>query len=87
MSSGGGCFTIDICPDILIAAIAAAAAGAFFFLYEAITMAGRRRRRKRHSRQFDNASIVFDLVASGNFNQVILSAYNYSPGNTNGAFK
>ena len=49
-SGGGGgggsdCFTIDICPDILIAAIAAAAAGAFYLIYQGITMAMRRRKR------------------------------------------
>ena len=39
-SGGGGsssCFTIDICPDLLIAAIAAAAAGAFYLIYTGIT--------------------------------------------------
>ena len=46
---GGGfgsssCFTIDICPDLILAAIAAAGAAAAYLLYTAIT-AGRRRKR------------------------------------------
>ena len=36
---------LDICPDILLAALAAAAAGAFVALFTAITMAGRRKKR------------------------------------------
>ena len=63
MSSGSNCFTIDICPDLLLAAIAAAAAGAFFFIYQAITMA---MRKKRSIIEHPNASIVFDLLAYGN---------------------
>ena len=49
-SYGGGgsttasCFTIDICPDLILAAIAAAGAAAAYLLYTAIT-AGRRRKR------------------------------------------
>ena len=49
-SGGGGsgsCFSIDICPDLILAAIAAAAAAAAFIIYQAITVAGRRRRKKR----------------------------------------
>ncbi len=38
-------FDIDICPDLLLAAIGAAAAGAFAILFTAITMAGRRKKR------------------------------------------
>ena len=53
--SGGygkdSCLTIDICPDLLFAALAAAAAGAFVFFYQAITMAGRR---KKRSPDFNN---------------------------------
>ena len=42
---GTDCFTIDICPDLLLAAFAAAAAVAFWLIYTAITMnAGRRKR-------------------------------------------
>ena len=39
----GGCFSIDICPDLILAAIAAAAAAAAFLIYNAIT-AGRKKR-------------------------------------------
>ena len=45
-SNSGSCFSLDICPDILLALIAAAAAAGFYFLYITITMAGRRRRRR-----------------------------------------
>jgi len=44
-SPGGSCFSIDICPDLILAAIAAAAAAAAFGLYIAITQAGRRKKR------------------------------------------
>ena len=53
--SGGygkdSCLTIDICPDLLFAALAAAAAAAFVFFTQAITMIGKR---KRRSVDFDN---------------------------------
>ena len=45
-SSSGSCFSLDICPDIILALIAAAAAGGFYFIYITITMAGKRRRRR-----------------------------------------
>ena len=75
-SGGGGsssCFTIDICPDLLIAAIAAAAAGAFYLIYTGITKASAKRR-KRSSMPFDDALIdpisfvsehVTDILFSG----------------------
>jgi hypothetical protein len=42
-SSPGSCFSIDICPDIILAVIAAAAAAAVYLLYTTIT-AGRKKR-------------------------------------------
>ena len=42
----GSCFSLDICPDLILAAIAVAAAIAAFVLYQTITMAGRRRRKR-----------------------------------------
>ena len=42
---GGSCFSLDICPDIIITLIAAAAAAGFYLLYVTIQNAGRRRRR------------------------------------------
>ena len=42
----GSCFTLEICPDLLIAGIAVAAAAAFWLIYEAITMAGARRKKR-----------------------------------------
>ena len=41
---GGSCFSLDICPDIIITLIAAAAAAGFYLLYVTIQNAGRRRR-------------------------------------------
>ena len=47
------CFTIDICPDLLLAGIAAAAAAAFVFLYQQITLKGRRKKRAMDSESFE----------------------------------
>ena len=45
---GTNCYSVDICPDLLLAAISAAAAAAFYLLYMAITMVpvGRKRRKR-----------------------------------------
>ena len=92
-SGGGGsssCFTIDICPDLLIAAIAAAAAGAFYLIYTGITKASAKRR-KRSSMPFDDALIdpitfvsehVTDILFSGEsidsqIHNCILSSLNF----------
>ena len=61
-SSGSDCFTIDICPDLLIAAIAAAAAAAFFLIYQGITMAPARRKRSFFP---SDASVVFEMFDLG----------------------
>lgn len=45
-SPTGSCFSIDICPDIILAALAAAAAAAAFLIYQAIVLKGRRRKRE-----------------------------------------
>ena len=42
----GSCFSLDICPDLILAAIAAAAAVAAFLIYNAIVAAGRRKKRE-----------------------------------------
>jgi hypothetical protein len=52
-SGGGGtgsCLSIDICPDLILAAIAVAAGGAVFLIYQAITVAGRRKKRDDHNK-------------------------------------
>jgi hypothetical protein len=41
-----GAFNLNICPDLILAAIALAFAAGFYFLYMAITKKGRRRRRR-----------------------------------------
>ena len=38
------CLSVDICPDLLFAALAAAAAAGFYIIYNAITVKGRRKR-------------------------------------------
>ena len=45
----GSCFSLDICPDLILAAIAAAAAAAAFLIYNAIVAAGKRRKRSGDS--------------------------------------
>jgi hypothetical protein len=42
-SNPGSCFSIDICPDIILAVIAAAAAAAVFLLYTTITAERKKR--------------------------------------------
>ena len=49
MSGSGSCFSLDICPDLILALIAAVAAAGFYFLYITITMAGRRKRKRKRS--------------------------------------
>ena len=48
-SSSGSCFSLDICPDIILTVIALAAAAGFYLLYITTTMAGRRRRKRRRA--------------------------------------
>jgi hypothetical protein len=71
---GGGtrCLTIDVCPDILLAAAALAGAAAFYALYTAISAKGRRRRRRRNDGgKTENQNLAesfpffWDLVSSG----------------------
>ena len=40
------CFELEICPDLIMAALAAAGAAAFLFLYQAITLAAAKRKRR-----------------------------------------
>ena len=56
------CLSIDICPDLLLGAIAAAAAGMFYLLYINITKASTGRKKKRS----DNVNVIKDLIAIGN---------------------
>lgn len=62
-SSGGSCFDVDICPDLLLAGVALFAAAAFYTLYVAITMAGKKRRRRR--RRAPGLERVLDVVSAG----------------------
>ena len=65
--SGGGyatssCLTVDICPDLLFAAIAAAAAAGFYLIYEAITVKGRRRKRSLFFNRDQTSIFNFDSL-------------------------
>ena len=77
--SSGSCFSLDICPDIILALLAAAAAAGFYFIYITITMAGRRRRRRslvecqcekqdeeREAEEEGESSWLSDILWSGN---------------------
>ena len=57
----GSCFSLDICPDLILAAIALAAAVAAFVLYQTITMAGKRRKREADQ----SGNLVTDLLWLG----------------------
>ena len=61
----GSCFSIDICPDLLLAALAAAAAAGFVAIFIAITMAGKRRKRSEES-QLSILSSISDILNLGN---------------------
>ena len=63
-SGGGGtgsCLSIDICPDLILAAIAVAAGGAVFLIYQAITVAGRRKKRDDHNEEGTFLGSFFSL--------------------------
>ena len=57
---GGSCFSIDICPDLILALITAAAAAAALGLYLLIVGAGKRRKR---SASFEE-SLIEPIVLS-----------------------
>ena len=57
--------TIDICPDIILSALAVAGAGFFYLIYTSVTMAARRKRKKR--------SIQNSLCRPGDLSMVELS--------------
>ena len=42
------CLSVDVCPELLMAAIGLAGVAGAFFLYQAITMNGKRRKRSFH---------------------------------------
>ena len=65
----GSCFTIDICPDLLISGLTAAAAAAFYFIYQAITVkaAGRKKRSFQNFVQSYNFNHLLDFFTVGNF--------------------
>ena len=75
MSQSGSCFSLDICPDLILALIAAAAAGGFYFLYITITMAGRKRKRKRSLCEPQTESVGQILSDILNLGEVRYTAY------------
>ena len=62
-ASPGSCFSLDICPDLILAAIAAAAAAAAFLIYNAIVAAGRRRKRSDGSYEDSFLSSFFAMIS------------------------
>ena len=73
----GSCFSLDICPDLILAAIAAAAAAAAFLIYNAIVAAGRRRKRSGDSQ--DNFFLTFLQEVRGHpLTQTILGWRHFS---------
>ena len=62
------CFTIDICPDLLISGLTAAAAAAFYFIYQAITVkAGRKKRSYQNFFQSYDFNHLLDFFTVGKF--------------------
>lgn len=61
----GSCFSIDICPDLILAAIAAAAAAAAFLIYQAIVTKGKRRRRGTEGFLYTLASLIPQFLYQG----------------------
>jgi len=58
----GSCFSIDICPDLILAAIAAAAAGAAFVIYQAITARGKKRRKRKTDEEWFTSFVPQILI-------------------------
>ena len=58
---------LDICPDLLLAAIAAAGAAALLALYIALTMQMFGRRKKRSSPLIDLKEVGTDVLLAGRF--------------------
>ena len=56
----GSCFSIDICPDLVLALVAALAALASYLIYNAITVAGKR---KKRSEEVGFFSSVADAIS------------------------
>jgi hypothetical protein len=56
------CYELQICPDLILAAIAAAAAAAFYFLYTAITKKGKKRRRRDIADGSDDDAAAFPTI-------------------------
>ena len=64
-SSSGSCFSVDICPDLLLAGIAAAAAAGVFVIYAAITMAAERKKRSSKSGSNSFQSVLANIINLG----------------------
>ena len=71
-SDPGSCFSLDICPDLILAAIALAAAVAAFVLYQTITMAGRRRKREADD---PSGNLVTDLLWLGRNHLIMMNDF------------
>ena len=65
------CLTVDLCPDLLFAALALAAAAAFVFVYMAITVKGRRRRSLDFQRNY-SFYLKGDLITFVNYGMCVI---------------
>ena len=77
-SPGGSCFSIDICPDLILALITAAGAAAALGFYLAIVAAGKRRKRSLSGQSpWDWAQsllqpLVSSMIGLGSYLQIVL---------------
>ena len=62
---GDNCFDVDICPDLILAAIATFSAAAFYALYVAITMNPNGRRRRRSNIYYNAFDAFGDVLMTG----------------------
>ena len=77
---GGSCFSIDICPDLILALITAAGAAAALGFYLAIVAAGKRRKRSLEESPWSPllqplVSSMFGLLGSLTFNYFSVTSY------------
>ena len=68
--SGSSCFALNICPDLLLAAVAAGGAAAVYLLYRAITVKAGRKKRDAGS-SFSMGLEMSDLWDAVNYGMII----------------
>ena len=83
---GGGfmgsdsCFSIDICPDLIFAAVAAAAAAGVYVIYQAIVTKGKRRRKRDSDNTWALLAYLPKIISVGQiFSSYFILYYNNYP--------